>query len=63
MRASDDDISIRQATEVDVPSLQRYAAALLAENLPDIYRHAEPTLAEEVEFVRSRTIPANSTLL
>ena len=54
---------IRTATDADVVALQSFATALLAEQLPGIFRREPPTLADEVEFVRSRTEPANSTLL
>jgi RimJ/RimL family protein N-acetyltransferase len=55
--------TIRTATLDDAEALQAYAARLFAEDLPGIYRRETPTLEQEVEFVRARVEPPNSTLV
>ena len=57
------EISIRTATEADAPALRRYAERLFGERPPGIYRRDTPSVAEEVDFIRSRLTPANSTTL
>lgn len=57
------DLHIREARESDAEALLGYAKRLFAEDLPGIFRRPIPTLAEEVEFVRSRIEPENGTLL
>lgn len=54
---------IRTATLDDAEALQRYAARLLAEDLPGIYRRPIPSVEDEVAFIRQHTDRPNSTML
>jgi len=54
---------IRPATESDAEALRTYATALFRENLPGIYKRPEPTLEEELQFIRSYQNQPNSVLL
>lgn len=54
---------IRTVTEADAPALRRYVIELLAERLPGLFRREDPTLEQEVVFIRERIEPKNSTLL
>lgn len=56
-------MQIRTATEADASALRLYAQALFSEHLPGIFDRHTPTLEEEIEFIRSHTLPDNSTLL
>ena len=57
------EVEICEATDGDAEELRQYAEALFSEKLPGVFRRAAPTLEQELEFIRSRTEPANSTLL
>lgn len=57
------DAEIREATAADAEELRAYASELFSENLPGIFRRDTPTLEQQLAFIRSRTAPANSTLL
>lgn len=56
-------MQIRTATLDDAPQLCDYAARLLDERLPGIFRRDTPTLDQEIVYIRSFTELANSTLL
>jgi RimJ/RimL family protein N-acetyltransferase len=56
-------VIIREASTDDAAALAEYAADLFSEGLPGIFTRPAPSLEEEAAFIRSRTEPANSTLL
>lgn len=56
-------MDIRAVTEQDAPELRDYAAALFRENLPGIFKRPEPTLDQELSYIRSHLDQPNSTLL
>jgi RimJ/RimL family protein N-acetyltransferase len=56
-------LTIRTATAEDAAELLGYVERLLAEDLPGIFRRRVPSLAEEYEFIASRTRPEKCTLL
>ena len=57
------DLMIRTATLDDAEELRSYAIKLFAEDLPGIFRRADPTLEDEMGFIRTHLEPDNSTLL
>ena len=52
---------IREASLDDAAALRDYAERLFSEDLPGIYERPVPTLAEELEFIRSHIEPERST--
>jgi len=56
-------MEIRTATESDAAPLRTYAIALFREDLPGIFKRPEPTLEEELSFIRAHTDQPNATLL
>ena len=55
-------IDIRTATEADAVELRAYAIELFRENLPGIFKRPDPTLEEELQFIRSYQEQPNSAL-
>ena len=54
---------IRTATFDDAEALQRYAAKLLSEDLPGLYRRPIPTIEDEIGFLHLHLDRPNCTLL
>lgn len=55
-------MDIRIASKEDAAELRAYAIALFGEHLPGIFRRPDPTLEEELQFIRSHQEQANSAL-
>lgn len=58
-----DALLIRTAKLDDAAELAEYAARLFAEELPGIFHRTAPTLAEEIDFIRTHLGPPTSTML
>lgn len=56
-------MEIRTVTENDAPQLREYAVALFRENPPGIFKRPEPTVEQEIDYIRAHLEPSNSTLL
>lgn len=56
-------VLIRRATVEDAAELRDYAISLFAEGLPGIFQRPDPSLDEEVAFIRMHLDSPNSTLL
>lgn len=54
---------IREASLDDAEELREYAVRLFAERLPGIYERTNPTLEDELQFIRAHTDAARSTML
>jgi len=54
---------IREASIDDAEELREYATRLFTERLPGIYERPNPTLEEELEFIRAHTDAPRSTML
>lgn len=56
-------VEIRTVTENDAAELRAYAADLFRESPHGIFKRPEPTLQQELDYIRSHLEPPNSTLL